>query len=186
MVPGPGTAPVSHGLRPGAGGTGSLAGAPPGPGSGSWPGAAVRGAGAVVSGPGSRSGAVEEVSVAGAAAGCPRCMDPLLPAVRSASGTASTAGTPASRAAPACPRRVSRAATARSRVRPVPAPPGGLPPAGLPGSGSSPRAAAGTGERIASKSGAAPPVSGGRPVIRRPGQEIRARASPCRRPGPRR
>jgi len=134
------------------------------------------GLGAVPADPGSRSGAG---SAADAAAGCPG----LGPVTGVA---ASEAGSPVSRAAPAWSRRVNRAATARNRARPAPAPPRGPPPAGLPGSRSWPGAAAGAGERIASKSGAPSPASGGNSVMCRPRRETRARARPDRRPGPRR
>jgi hypothetical protein len=133
------------------------------------------GAGAVPAGPGSRSRAG---SVADVAADCP-ALEPV------AGAAALAPGSPASRA-PAWPRRVSRAATARNRARPAPAPPRGPPPAGLPGSGSWPGAAAGAGERVASKSGAAFPASDGNSVMCRPRREIQARARPDRRPGPRR
>jgi hypothetical protein len=185
VVPG---VPADPGSRSWPGATGSLAAAPARPGPGCGLGATVGRAGAVPVGPGSRFGTGVPAgpgsrygadSAAGAACGCPGS-EPVTGAA------ASAAGSPVSCAAPAWLRRVSRAATARSRARPAPALPRGPPPARLPGSGRWPGAAAGAGERIASKSGAASPASGGSSVMRRPRQEIRARARPDRHPGPRR
>jgi translation initiation factor IF-2 len=190
-TPGAGAALASHGPRSGVGDAGSLAAVPASPGAGSVSGTTVGGGGAVPAGsgarpgggvPGSRgprSGADAAGSVASGAVGCPGSGPVARP-------VDSGACFPRSRPGPAWPRRVSRAATARNRASPAPAPPRGPPPSGMPGSGSWPGAATGAGERIASNSDAVSPASGGSSVMCRPRQEIRARARPDRHPGPRR
>src|SRR5262245_5263611 len=195
-----GGAPAGPGSRSALGITGSRAGAAPAsPGSASGPGGTVPWAGTVLLGPGSRavpvitgsrsgagprsgSGPGDASSGLGDASSGPGDAGPGPADAGSAPGASGSGAAPAA----ARPGQVSRAATARSRARPAAVPPRGLLSAGLPVSGPWPEVPAAVSGRIPSNSGAAPAASRGASVMSRPQREIRGRARPGRRPGPRR